>query len=199
MDTLVQIGDIILPVNPTSIETKSARAVKNEEVDGVGETSHHNGTKLTRVEMRDVLLLRDDDWTLTDGKWVSPESVIEYFQGLIHDGGAVRLLVTESVIDGIYTLDEFDYDIKGGEPGDYYIRVLLVESRDGADASGGGGADTGGGGSGPALVDTSGEVVSYPTTSADGTIEQVRIPDGLGGTILANPATVAPHVGIHDR
>lgn len=127
----LKIGDIIVPVNPERIRATKNRATKNEDVDGVGETSHHNGTKLERIDIENLLLPRDEDWTLDFGRWVRPETVLSYFKELVDTGRAVRVVFTDSNIDGFYTLDEFSLEIRGGEPGDYYVSITLVEDRGG--------------------------------------------------------------------
>lgn len=123
-----------LPVNPERLKNSGKGSWADRDIIGKGEVSYPLFTKLESIRF-DSFFPRNYDPTICaippDGVF-TPREYVRLLRRLQHARKVVQLIITESEIDGFYTIRDFEWELVGGEVEDIYYSIEFKEYSQGA-------------------------------------------------------------------
>lgn len=122
-------GLLQLPVNPSEIKISKSNDIKNVTTLGLGEISLINIGKLGTIEFEGFFPANPDrPYVVTTGQFQPPQHYIDFFEWNLNDRFNVRFIVSDTKINGLYTVERFDWSIVAGTE-DVKYSIELKEYR----------------------------------------------------------------------
>lgn len=131
MYLILQDGtELSIPVLPDKLKVSSPGKNKTATVLGIGEILRLREKGLRSLSWECFFPLRKAPYV--SGRLSSPIGLVKAIQGARDRRETVRLLLlgTDLDINTAMGIDSFDYEERGGEPGDLYYSIQLVEWRE---------------------------------------------------------------------
>lgn len=119
-----------LPALPAKIGYKSGARMMSFDIIDVGAVEIPNGNELTEYSWEAILPgegRKHEPWI--KGKWISPQTIENYFSIWKKNGVKLKLLVTGTPINAYVYLKEYEMNFEGGF-GDYSYSVVFVSAVD---------------------------------------------------------------------
>lgn len=134
-------GQVIrLPQNPEKLPQSLEGANDEYNVMGVGPITVPRTPKQKQVEISGYFPGRPNPFTLTTGGFQPPEFYIQFFENAMYDKAPILYTPVRYYEDGepfgiqdpgfLVLVDSFSTQERGGETGDFYYDLSLVEYRD---------------------------------------------------------------------
>lgn len=120
-----------LPVTPEEI--KLQRSGNNEivEVVGLGEINQLKKPKLSKIEIESFFpSSKDASYVLTKGKFKNADYYIKTFEKIMKAKKPLRLIVSDTRINLMVSIESFDYWIGPGDAKDVYFKLSMLEYRE---------------------------------------------------------------------
>lgn len=134
-------GTVIrLPINPEKLPVEKDGENEDYNVLGIGPITVPRIPKPREVTIEGYLPGKPNAFTLTTGGFKEPEFYIDFFSNAMDDKVPILYTPVRYYEDGTpymagdtgfqVLVDSFEYEEKGGETGDFYFELTLIEYRD---------------------------------------------------------------------
>lgn len=126
---------ILLPVTPAEIETKTGNRNKAVYILNFGEMNLVKKAGLQEIRFTALLPGRKYGFVQTDGRFYEPEYFLNCFREYKVSAKPVQLIVFRKLADGTQLfcgnmdviLEEYTVTERGGEPGDFWVEMFWKE------------------------------------------------------------------------
>ncbi|MEC0370052.1 LysM peptidoglycan-binding domain-containing protein [Paenibacillus chibensis] len=116
-----------LPVNPESLSVSSTFGYEDIEISNLGEYTVSGGARQREITVSS-LFPRDYNASYCSYDDIpDPWECVELIESWKNTGKPVRFIVTGTPVNIAVTIRSFDYEERGGEPGDIYYTLELKE------------------------------------------------------------------------
>lgn len=120
---------IQLPVNPKEFKLQYEADDKQETITNIGQVNILGKTKLTSIELSSVLPFDKPHYLATDNP-IDPNSFIAKINSIRNNRHKVRLVITETNISLLMTIQSFQYGFEKAYMGDMPYTLKLMQYRD---------------------------------------------------------------------
>lgn len=122
---------VMLPVSPEELKVTSPFGVNRIDVAHRGEITQIGFRQLREFEFSSFFPKNFASYCVTTSKTLkSPESYRKTIEGYRSKRQPIWLIVTDLKISVKVVIERFDYEFKGGEVGDMYYTIKLVEYKE---------------------------------------------------------------------
>jgi hypothetical protein len=112
---------IQLPVNPEKLGVSTSGDNKTETVIKLGEINLLGTKKLTTINIQSFLPISPEvPYVLTKGQFKEPDFYINFFEKILADKRYFRLIITDTEINMLMSLEKWEYERRAGEDDIYY-------------------------------------------------------------------------------
>ena len=119
-----------LPINPEKLEIEMKADIKSIETVGIGDISLIKGQKLRSLKISSFLPSDNKyPFILTKGDFKEPKFYIDFFSKIISDKKPCRLVITDTEINMLMSIESFNHNYQGGDD-DVYFDIDLQEYKE---------------------------------------------------------------------
>lgn len=127
-------GSIVqLPLNPEKVEVTTSVDNNKTEVVKLGEVVELGKQKLSEIQFESFLPKTFNSMynlPVSRGNFKSPDNIINFIQRIIDSQQPARLVVTDTRINMLVGIEQFDYSHQAGNHEDVYYTIKLTEWKD---------------------------------------------------------------------
>lgn len=120
-----------LPVNPDKLTVSKSSNNETTEVVKLGEVNQIGLTKLAEMTFSSFLPFHKDyGFVNTKAKFWKPEKYIAFFEKVRKNRDYVRFIVTDTTVNYLATIEDFEWYHQAGDSEDIYFSLTLKEYRE---------------------------------------------------------------------
>lgn len=114
-----------LPVNPEALAVKIEGSNKTTEVISLGEINLLRQSKLAALTIESFLPQNADaPYVVTSGEFKLPQFYLNFFNKVRDDKKPCRLIITDTPVNFLVSIESLQYGLKGGDDDIYYSLEL---------------------------------------------------------------------------
>lgn len=119
---------VALPVNPEEIKKSQSGNNETTDIISLGEINLIKDPKLATVEIESFFPADSGgSYVLTKGNFRKPSFYIDFIEKIRRDKKPVRFIVSDTKINMMATIEDFDWGVKYGPVGDVYYTLSVKE------------------------------------------------------------------------
>lgn len=119
-----------LPVNPEEIKLQRSGNNETTEIVSLGEINQLKKPKLSKIDIESFFpSSKDASYVLTKGQFKKGDYYIKKFEKIMKDKKPARLVISNTRINMLVSIESFDYWIGPGNGKDVYYKLSLLEYR----------------------------------------------------------------------
>lgn len=116
-----------LPVNPESIATTMTQGYEDIEISNLGEYTAIGNERLREFSMSSLFPRDYDASYCAYASFPKPRECVAMVERWMRSGKPVRFIITGTPVNIAVTIRSFEYEERGGEPGDIWYTLQLKE------------------------------------------------------------------------